>query len=312
VSKRTETAVVCAFVVLLAGGAGATWMLRDRLSHKPPPHAARGDYDAMVERLGGNEPDVRAELNLLAATASAQRDAADRVRANALTRECLDPSTLLDIGHVQTFVVAAARGEADPYHFVSEGQRKRLEEIAGKDPTLDRVLDVRKALARLAGEFEVIRFPRDWHAEITQFKGNKPLLPFLDLLKDGPEFMPAGHQPTLPAAPRIPAFAGVDGELLDQLERFFNGTRARAAFPPAKFPKLYRDGRIPPIPTALGEYIAEIEKGVIAEKQELVQVGDPLRVEAVNDVYAKLDRFLSAVIRFGQEDPANQLTRPEE
>jgi len=310
VRKRTEAAAIGTIVVLLAGGAGAAWMFRDRLSHKHPPHPARGDYDAMVERLGGNEPEVRTELNLLATTASAPRDAADQARANALTRECLDPSALLDIGQVRTFVTALARGEHAPLHFVSEAHRNRLQEVAGKDPAPEKVLAIRKALAKLSDEFEFIRHPPDWSVEI---EGNKPLLPFLDLLKEGPEFLPLGQHPSLMAVPRIPAFAGADGELLDQLERFFNGARARAAFPPAKFPKLYRDGRIPPIPTALGEYITEIEKGIIAEKKELVQIGDPERVEAVNDVYAKLDRFLSAVIRFGQEDrPVNQLTRPEE
>jgi len=310
VRKRTEFAVICAFVVLLAGGAGATWMLRDRLSHKPPPHPARGDYDAMVERLGGNEPELRVELNLLATTASAPRDPADQARANALTRECLDPNTLLEIGQVRAFVAAAARGEGNAFHFVSEAHHNRLQEIAGKNPTSEKVLAVRKSLARLSDEFEFIRHPPDWSVKI---EGDKPLLPFLDLLKEGPEFLPLGEHPTLMAVPRIPAFAGADGELLDQLDRFFNGPRARAAFPPAKFPKLYRDGRIPPIPTALGDYTTEIEKGVIAEKRELVPFGDPEHAEAVNDVYAKLDRFLSAIIRFGQEDrPANQLTHPEE
>jgi hypothetical protein len=294
-NKRTRLTV--ASVVLLVGGAGAAWALRDRFSDTPKRHPARGDYDAMVARLGGDEPALRDELNFLASTASRPRDAADQKRANALTRECLDPNILLGIGQVRSFVGPAGRGEPVAFHFVSDAHRKWLRELAGDDPSAEKVLAVRKALAKLAAEFETIRQPPDWSVTV---EGDKPRLPFLDLLREGHQFLPAGQHPDLTADPRIPTFAGADGELLDQLDRFFNGQRARAAFPPAKFPKLYRDGRIPPIPTALLDYVKEVEEGVLAEKAELVQVGDPERVEAVNDVYDKLDRFLSAVARFGK------------
>jgi len=297
VNRRTQLAVICSSIALLAGGAGAAWMLRDRFSDAPKPTPARAEYDEMVGRLGGDEQVLRAELNVLATTASAPRDPADESRADALTRECLDPKILLEIGFVRTFVAAAKRGEPAAYHFVSEAHRARLREIAGDDPSPEKVLAVRKALAILADEFETIRVPQDWSVKV---EGEKARIPLLEWLRNAQEFLPAGQHPNLVAEPRIPAFAGADGELLDQLDRYFNGERARAAFPPAKFPKLYRDGRIPPIPTALQEYTKEIEEAVLAEKAELVQVGDPERIEAVNDVYARLNRFLSAVIRFGK------------
>jgi hypothetical protein len=123
-------------------------------------------------------------------------------------------------------------------------------------------------------------------------------MPFLDLLRAAHEFLPAGQHPESILEPKIPAFAGGEGRLLDQLDLYFNGAQARAAFPPAKFPKLYRDGRIPPIPTALQEYVKEIQEGIRKEKEILVPAGDPDRIEAVNDVYAKLDRFFAAIIHF--------------
>ena len=115
-----------------------------------------------------------------------------------------------------------------------------------------------RSLANLADEFELIRLPPDWSVKI---EGEKVAMPFLDLLRAAHEFLPAGQHPESILEPRIPAFAGGEGRLLDQLELYFNGERARAAFPPAKFPKLYRDGRIPPIPTALSEYVKEISRG---------------------------------------------------
>jgi len=294
-NKRTRLTV--AAVILLIGGAGAAWALRDRFSDPPKRHPARDDYDAMVAMLGGDEPTIRDELNFLASTATAKRDPADQTRANALTRECLDPNVLLDIGQVRSFVGAAAQGKPAAFHFVGDAHLKRLRELASDDPSAEKVLAVRKEIASLAAEFEAIRLPPDWSVTI---EGNKPLLPFLDLLKEGHQFLPLGKHPNLAAAPRIPTFAGAEGELLDQLELFFNGQRARAAFPPAKFPNLYRDGRILPIPTALFEYAKAVDDAVVAEKAELVQIGDPERIEAVNDVYDKLVRFLSAVAHFGK------------
>jgi hypothetical protein len=271
----------------------------DRFSESPKPHAGRDDYDAVVGKFGGDEPAVRAELNALATTSSATRDPTDLARANALTRECLDPNVLLDIGEVRSFLEAARRGESVAFRFVSDAHRDRLREIAGDDPSPGRVLDVRRSLARLAAEFEAIRQPPDWSVKV---EGDVVPMPFLDLLREGHEFLPAGLHPDLAAGPRIPAFSGAEGELLDQLDRFFNGKRARAAFPPEKFPKLYRNGRIPPIPTALAEYAKEIKDTVSAEKLILLPVAnaDPDGVEAVDDVYAKLDRFLAAVMHFGK------------
>ena len=221
-NQRTLLAVVGTIVLLVAGGAVAVWRMGHRPSDQPKPHEARADYDAMVSRLGGDEPAVRAELNFLASTASAERDAADHDRANALTRECLDPNVLLDISDVRVFVGAASRGEPAAFHFVSKAHGKRLREIAGDDPSPERVLRVRANLANLADEFELIRLPPDWSVKI---EGEKVAMPFLDLLRAAHEFLPAGQHPESILEPRIPAFAGGEGRLLDQLDLYFNGRR---------------------------------------------------------------------------------------
>jgi len=297
-NKRTRLTV--AAVILLVGGAGAAWALRDRFSDPPKRHPARGDYDAMVSRLGGDEPAIRDELNFLASTATAKRDLADQTRANALTRECLDPNVLLDIGHVRSFVGDAAQGKSPAFHFVSDAHRNRLHELVGDEPSVERVLWARRSLAKLAAEFQAIRLPPTWNINIEG--EDKPRLPFLDLLREGRDFQPLGQHPNLRDDPRIPAFAGAEGELLDQLDRFFNGSRARAAFPPAKFPKLYRDGRIPPIPTAVANYRQEIHAAMEAEKPSIFPVEKPVpgAIEAIDDVYAELDQFFLAIIEFGK------------
>jgi hypothetical protein len=297
VNKSSHLVIVSAAVLVMVGGAAAAWLLRDRPAHAAKPDPRRAEYDALVARLGGDEPAVRDELNWLVSTASARLDAADRVKVNALTRECLDPTTLLAIGHVQKFVGSAGRGEAPAYHFVDAEHRARLAALAGEHPSPERVLGLRRALARLGAEFGMIRQPPDWHRDIM---GEPPPMPFLDLLEDGSRFLPTSRHPELRPDPCVPSFAAPDAELLAHLELYFNGARARAAFPADKFPKLYANGRIPSIPRALSEYTKEIATGIDAEKLILVpgENPDPEAVEAVNDTFGLLDRFFTAVVQF--------------
>jgi hypothetical protein len=299
--KQTRFLVVGTCLVVLAGGATAAWLLRDRLGGSPsrPEHPARPEYDAFVAHLGGDEPAIRDELNELIGSASATLDPADRTRANALTRECLDPRVLLDIEHVRAFLAPASRGEASPFHFVGDAEKARLMALAGDDLTSKQVLAVRDSLARLAAEFDLIRQPPDWKITI---EGEPLPLPFLELLRDAHQFLPYSRHPELRASPRIPAFAGADAELLAQLDQFFNGARARAALPPDKFPKLYVNGRIPPVPTAIDEYRGPIAAAIKAEMTSLIELfnKDAGLADEITETYDKLGRFFEAVAAFGK------------
>jgi len=292
-TKLTRFLIVAAILGSLGGGAYAAWLLRDRPKSVSPE---RADYDRFVARLGGDEPAIRDELNDLISTSSAPLGAADRARAGALTRECLDASVLLEIDHVRAFIA----GEPSPYHFVGDVHRQKLRAIAGDSPSVEKVLAVRKALAALGGEFALIRQPPDWKVEVVEKEGQPPPMPVLELLRSGSTFLPPGAHPVLRGEPRIPAFAGPDGELLVQLEQFFNTPQARAALPPAKYSKLYRSGRIPPTPTNLSDYQKELGEAVVAETRILLpgESPDPEGVEAVHDVYRKLERFFTAVVQF--------------
>lgn len=308
-TKLSRLLIVAGILGSMGGGAYAAWVFRDRLAGGPPPVSpARAAYDRYVAGLGGNEPTVRDDLNHLAATASAPVAPADRARADRLTRECLDPNVLLEIEHVRIHV---ERGELSPYHFVGDAHKQRLRAIAGDHPTAANVLAVRKALAILGDEFARIRQPPDWKVEVTPLQkgAEAPRMPFLDLLRSGFTFAPPETHPVLHPEPRVPAFAGPDGELLVQLEQFFNTPQARAALPAARYPKLYVNGRIPPIPTNLSDYETEMVAAVAAETAILLpdKDPDPEGVEAVRDVYAKLERFFTAVVQFEANDqPAKE------
>ncbi len=280
---------------LFAGGVGA-WLMRDRLSSAPPVADERADYDAFVADLGGDESAIRDELNELVYNASAPFDPADRLRANALTRECLDCNVLLRIGVVRDFI--ASRGEGQAFHFVSSAHRTELRAIAGEHPPAERVIAIRKELAKVANGFASMRQPADWSIKIEG--DTPPSMPFLQLLNDTPKTFPASQHPVLRANPRVPVFSGSDGELLVQLNRFFNSSGVRAALPPSQFPKLYREGRIPPIPTAISEYQGEIGALVLAEQHILLpgDSADAAGVQALSDVYGRLARFLSAIAAF--------------
>lgn len=302
-TKLTRFLIVAAILGSMAGGAYAAWVFRDKLSGGPRPVSPeRAEYDRLVGQLGGNEPTVRDELNYLISTASAPLGAADRTRADGLTRECLDPNILLGIGHVRAFVGPAGRGEAPAYHFVGDVHKQKLKAIAGENPSAEKVIAARKALAKLADEFHLIRQPPTWSVDLTPLvKGAEvPRLAVLDLLESGPKFRPAGDHPSLRPDPRIPAFAGPDGELLVQLELFFNTPQARAALPPAKFPKLYQDGRIPPIPANLFDYQTELGAAVGEEIQIIAPDAAALPEKAadVAEIYQKLERFFTAVVNF--------------
>jgi hypothetical protein len=293
-TKFTRFLIVAAILGSMGGGAFAAWHFRERIAGGPPP--APTTYDQFVTKIGAPEPEVRDELNFLIATASAPLPAGDRVKTGALTRECLDAKKLLEIEHVRTFI----SGEAAPYHFVSTAHRDKLRAIAGDNPSPERVLAVRKALVHLGNEFGTIRERPDWKINIEEKGGLPPPLPFLDLLRSGPEFLPASQHPLLYGKPRIAAFGGSDGELLMQLELFFNSAQARAALPANKYPNLYKNGRITPIPTNLFEYQKQMESSVADEMQILLNTKDPSpdAVEALNQVYGKLEQFFTAVVQF--------------
>jgi hypothetical protein len=300
-TKLTRFLIVAAILGSLAGGAYAAWAFRDRLAGGPSPTSpARADYDRLVAHLGGNEPAVRDELNYLASTASAPLGPADRTKAGALTSDCLDPNILLGIDHVTAFVGPPGRGDWSAYHFVGDAHKQKLRAVAGDNPSADKVLAVRRALVTLGEEFALVRKPPDWKIGVVEFGADPPPLPYLELLASGSDFLPAGKHPILYGEPRIPAFAGPDGDLLVQLEQFFNTPRARAALPPARFPKLYRDGRIPPIPANLSDYQKAMEEDVAAEMRVLLPEANPhpMKVQSLNDVYGKLERFFTAVVQF--------------
>jgi hypothetical protein len=290
-NKPTQSLIILACLVLAVLGAGVAWFSRDW--HEDAPATQDPDYAAFVERFGSDEPAIRGELNELVCSASAMLDSADRSKANALNRECLDAKMLLEIAHVRRFI--AGRGEGMAYHFVNTEHRDRLRAIAGDRPTPERVVALRKSLAAIALELATITEPPDWTLKVED--GTPPPMPFLDLLRDAHQIL-AGDLPALRMYPRVPAFSSSDAMLLDCLDRFFNDPKVRAAFPPAKYAKLYRDGRIPPIPFMLAEYQTQIAEAVRAEQQILLPGDnpDPESVQAVTEVYAPLERFLSAIV----------------
>lgn len=281
-----------ASVALIAAGAGAAWLLRDHWHDGPKP-AGDAEYLAFQERLGGAEPALRWELNTLAATTSAPLASADRDRVHALTRECLDARVLLEIGHVREFVAVTARGEVLPYHFLSEGDRDRLRSLVGDEPSAERILAVREALSNLGAEFGVIRQPPDWNVKI---EGEKPPMPFLDLMGDASRLRTAAGHPAILGGAKVPAFSAPEVELIAVLDDFFNRPAARAAFPAATFPLLYRNGRLPPVPD-LGLYKEAIQNGIRIEKLVLLpgEKTDPDQVEAIDEIFGRLERFFEAV-----------------
>jgi len=295
-SRLKQPLVIFSCLVLFGIGAGAAWIFRDQLTSAPKPGEPPAEYDALVDRLGGDEPGIRNELNELICTATASMEPADKTKAHALTLDCLDVRVLLEIGHVRVFL--AGRGEGMAYHFVSEEHRKRLRMIAGDRPSPQKVLEVRQALLVLGNEFASLRQPPEFRLKIEG--DSPPAMPFLAILRDSHLFMP-GQQPIQREQPRIPAFSSADAELLVQLEQFFNSELLAKAFPARKYPKLYRNGRIPALPTNLMEYKDEIVEGVLEEKRLILpgETPDPEGVEAVNEVYLKLERFFSAIVSFG-------------
>ncbi len=288
--------IVIASALLLTGGGGLAWFLNDRLTDAPATETGSPEYRAFVERLGGDEPAIRADLNYLTTSATVKFDAPDRERVGRLTRECLDARTLLDVDRVRQFVTATS---PSAYHFVAPADRDRLKALAGESPSAERVLAIRKGLTAVANEFAVIRQPPDWHIKI---EGEKPSMPFHDLMVDASKFLPPSSHPPLWDSPTVPAFAGPESELLAHLDRYFNGPTARAAFPPNKFPRLYLNGRIPPLPGTLAEYTQAIKDGIAVEKLILLpgEKADQEQVEAIDDIFARLERFFAAVAAAGQ------------
>jgi len=295
-NKLTQSLVIFTCMVLVASGAGAAWIFRDRLTAGPKPGDPRAEYNAFAQILGGDELAVRDELNELICTATAAMDPADKTKAHALTLNCLDVRVLLEIGHVRTFL--AAHGEGMAYHFVNEEHRSRLKQLAGDRPSPQKVLAVRQSLATLGNEFASLRQPPEFKLKVEG--ASPPSMPFMAILRDSHLFMP-GQQPVQRDKARIPSFSSADGELLVQLEQFFNSQLLAKALPATRYPKLYRNGRMLALPANLVDYKNEIGEAVLDEKRLLLpgEAPDPEGVEAVNEVYTKLERFFSAIVSFG-------------
>ena len=261
----------------------------------------RGDYDRWVAALGVPEREVRDELNDLITGAKIPLDPADQAKVGRLSFSCDDPQILLEIGELAQLVRAGAEGRADAYALVTAEQRKELIAIAGPKPTAEETLKWRRALVVLAAEFEAIRQKPDWSVEISGEE--KVALPMLDMLREGYEFMPFGQHPRLRSKPALPVFSAADAELLSQLRTYFNGKRSLAAFPPGLFPKVHTEQGLPAIPTGLADYRPRIQATIAAEKKMLLPAGKAPpadAVDAVNDVYEKLERFLEAISDFGK------------
>jgi hypothetical protein len=292
--KVAHPFALVAFVLVAAGM--ATILIRKQLADSPGHASERADYDTLVERLGGDEPAVRDELNELVGTTSVTLDPADRAKVNALKHECLDAKVLLAIGHTQLFV--ASRGEGMAYHFVGAEHHKVLRAIAGDYPSAERVIAIRKGLAQIAEGFDIVCQPPDWSIKV-EGEGSPPL-PILILLSETHRSFPPGEHLALRTNPRVPAFSATDAELLIQLERFWNGANVRAVLTPDRYPKLYKNRRISPIPTAIAEYQEEFGAAVLAEQHILLpgEQPDPEGVQALNEVYGRLEQFLSAIVTF--------------
>jgi hypothetical protein len=171
-----------------------------------------------------------------------------------------------------------------------------LQVIAGDQPSAARALAIRKSLAAIADGFALLRQPPDW--KVTVEGESPPPMPILELLRDAHQIA-TGEAPRLRSDPKLPAFATADAELFAALDAFFNHARMQGVFPQSKFPKLYRDDRIAPIPVAFADYHPQIAAAVQAERRILL--GDnphPDSAEAVNDVYRRLEQFLSAIVSF--------------
>ena len=294
-----KQALLVVMIVAVSGGvvagryAAKTWRAPD----SGPATEARDDYDRWVKTLDADEKDVRDELNDMISATKAPLAPADQIRVGKLTFNCTDPNVLLEITPVGRFVTAASHGEADAYAFVPADQRPALKVYAGPNPTAAQVLKMRRDLVTLAGEFELLRQKPDWNVEV---KGEPPAMPMLEMLREGYEFMPYAKHPALRPKPAVPAFSPADAELLAQLEEYFNGARAKAAFPTGRV-----NGRLPAIPTGLAEHQKEIQAVIADEKKMLLPTEKGKQppqeaIDAVDEVFGKLEQFLTTVATFGK------------
>ena len=117
--KVTHPYVLGVLVLAIAVGA---FSLRKRNS-EAASRSERSDYDAFVEKLGGDEPAIRFELSDLIRTTSAHVDSSDRAQINGLHQD-----EILKIAHVRAFI--SQRDEASAYHFVSVEHRDRFHHVA--------------------------------------------------------------------------------------------------------------------------------------------------------------------------------------
>lgn len=291
-SSACLLAVVTATAWVLLSGVGQT----DSVAAAP---AELNDYNNWIKSLNVGERDFRDELNHLAMATKVPLEKADQVRVLALKPDCEDPKLLLQIGFIGKLIRDGATNRANPFAFVTSEQQAELEALAGQKPSAETVLKIRRELVFFAHEFDVLRQAPDWKVEVSGEE--KVALPLLDMLREAFEFMPAIQHPNLRDKPVIPVFSPAEGELLIQLRQYFNGARAKEAFPSSAYPNAYLDRKLPAIPRGLSEYRRQINRAITAEKKIIlpdVKGARPDHIEAVDEIYRRLERFLDAIEQF--------------
>lgn len=260
----------------------------------------RDDYTKWITEIKADDAQVRAELLELITTTKVALSDADKAKIAKLTFNVDDVQTLLQIEFVGEFVTNASLGKTEVFAFLTPEEQIPLKALLGPKPTPTEVRNFRSHLAALASEFNKLRQKPDWNVEVSGEE--KVDLPMLDMLREGYEFLPADQHPVLKLNPTLGVFTRADAEMVLQLDRYFNGPRAKAAFPPSRFSRVYTGNHMATIPMGLIEYAKEIQTAIDAEKKMLLPGEKPPQkaIEAVNDVFANLERFLSVVYGFGR------------
>jgi hypothetical protein len=295
-NKALPVLIIGASLSLLISAGAAVWMVRESINDAPKFNAVETDFDAMCLRLGVDADWGRQELALMLGSNRAKVSTDDQTKIEALPREVNDYKKLMEVAHANEFAKTAGVVDAAAYHFVSEGQRKHFTMAFTAFPKPERVLQARKELSPLSELFYQLRLKPDWNIEIES-KDEKEItkLPMIEFIASGFNLFAETKIIRLSGDGKFPAFSGIEGELLEQLEAYFNSPKAREAFPQNLFPKLYVDGRMAALPNFEPADREMVRKRIAHEKSNIHPTDPPEMVAEVKKIFDRLEDLLNAI-----------------
>jgi hypothetical protein len=252
------------------------------------PPTATALYSDWLKGFERTEPEAAtSDLAALVLSSEGQRLCQDAPEVADLARDEVKP---VDLCRLEVIRLLIKDTQPNPHALLSDKYRPVMQELAGDEPTREQVLKIRIALGGVLKDWDELRK----QAAQVPTTGDTSLV-WLEFLQRsrGDDL----RRVVLPRDPVMPFFGDREGALVQNFEVWLNSGPARSAFSPERYRRLYRRGKISPLPTELAGYKQLWTEDIESESARAVRE-HPREAADLRSGYLALLEFLT---RFSQQ-----------